>query len=353
MGLYVDIKKKLGNFLLDVSFEAQDEIFAILGSSGCGKSMTLKCIAGVETPDSGRIVLDGRVLFDSEKKINLPPQKRKVGYLFQNYALFPNMTVEQNIGIGAVLPKTEKDMLIKEKIKAFYLEGLEKKYPSQLSGGQQQRVALARIMASQPEIIMLDEPFSALDSFLKWQLELEMIKALENFHGTTLFVSHDRDEVYRICDRIAVLSSGRVEVIGEKKEIFKNPQTLCATQLTGCKNISKAKKLTKNSIEAIDWETVLYTNTEIPDDLKYVGMRAHYFTLAGSLDIKNTIECEVEQVIEDTFSTIVLMRNKNAKNTGGSSRLRWEISHEKWADILKNSYPLYITMPPDRLLLLR
>ena len=135
--------------------------------------MTLKCIAGIEKPDKGKIVLDGVTLFDSEQHINLPPQKRRVGYLFQQYALFPSMTAEQNI-LCALTCSSREDR--KEKfaalLRTFRLEGLEKKLPAQLSGGQQQRVALARILASEPQAILLDEPFSALDSYLKWELEL-------------------------------------------------------------------------------------------------------------------------------------------------------------------------------------
>ena len=175
MSLYVDIEKRLGAFRLQSKFEVADETLALLGASGCGKSMTLKCIAGIVPPDRGRIVLNGRVLFDSEKKIDLTPQQRRVGYLFQQYALFPNMTVEQNIlcGIRAG-SRSEKRSLAAEKLRMFRLEGLEKKYPAQLSGGQQQRVALARILCSEPQAILLDEPFSALDSYLKWNLELEL-----------------------------------------------------------------------------------------------------------------------------------------------------------------------------------
>ena len=157
MSLSVDIEKKLGAFHLRSQFEAPDETMALLGASGCGKSMTLKCIAGIVTPDRGRIVLGGRVLFDSEKKINLPPQQRRVGYLFQQYGLFPNMSVEQNILCGIRSgDKAEKRRVLAEKIRMFRLEGLEKKHPAQLSGGQQQRVALARILCSEPEAILLD-----------------------------------------------------------------------------------------------------------------------------------------------------------------------------------------------------
>ena len=189
MSLYVDIEKRLGAFRLQSKFEVADETLALLGASGCGKSVTLKCIAGIMTPDRGRIVLNGRVLFDSEKKIDLTPQQRRVGYLFQQYALFPNMTVEQNILCGIREGRrSEKRALAAEKLRMFRLEGLEKKYPAQLSGGQQQRVALARILCSEPQAILLDEPFSALDSYLKWNLELELSDLLAGFRGPILWV---------------------------------------------------------------------------------------------------------------------------------------------------------------------
>ena len=174
MAIDVEIKKKTGNFCLEVKFCAEEEIFALLGASGCGKSMTLKCIAGIETPDEGHIILNGRVLFDSEKKINIIPQKRKVGYMFQDYALFPNMTVEKNIMAG--MGKHPSVEIVQNYIERFQLNGLENRLPAQLSGGQKQRVALARMMAAEPEILLLDEPLSALDSYLKWQMEEELMK---------------------------------------------------------------------------------------------------------------------------------------------------------------------------------
>ena len=178
MSLKVHIKKDYGSFKLNVDFETSHAPLAILGSSGSGKSLTLKCIAGIEKPDEGYIELNGRVLFDSEKKINLTPQQRKVGYLFQNYALFPNMNVVQNIMCGLTHYQCKKGSTLKQKyeeklrkvvefLEFFQLKGLEKHKPHQLSGGQQQRVALARILASQPEVLLLDEPFSALDEHLR------------------------------------------------------------------------------------------------------------------------------------------------------------------------------------------
>lgn len=352
MPLYVDLKKSLGKFQLEVQFESDREILALLGASGCGKSMTLKCIAGIEKPDSGQIVLDGRVLFDSEKKINLSPQKRKTGYLFQNYALFPHMTVEENIAAGIPLPKAEKEKIIREKIAAFYLCGLEKHYPSQLSGGQQQRVAIARMLASRPEILMLDEPFSALDSYLKWQLEQEMRKVLREYGGTALFVSHNRDEVYRICDRVAVLDDGRIDIISGKWELFRHPKTRAAGLLTGCKNFSRAVKRGEHRIEAVDWGTELTCADPVPDSLQFVGFRAHYFLVSDCADQPNTIACEVLDVVEDTFSVIVLLQNRLSGEQTPFSRLRLEIGKEKWREIESDGGLRYVSFPQDKLLLL-
>lgn len=267
-------KKRLGNFNLDVAFETERGVFAILGASGCGKSMTLKCIAGIETPDEGRIELNGRVLYDSAKKINLTPQKRRVGYMFQDYALFPNMTVEQNIKAG--MGKHPEEEKVRSYINRFRLEGMEKHYPAQLSGGQKQRVAMARMIASEPDILLLDEPFSALDSYLKWELEQEMRDMLAEVQKPVLFVSHNRDEVYRLCSMVSCIDHGKMEVIEKTKEFFHNPKTKTAAVLSGCKNISAAEIVDNNHIKALGWGITLCVS-EIPEETKAVGIRAHSF----------------------------------------------------------------------------
>lgn len=274
MSLKVNIKKRLGNFNLDVAFETERGVFAILGASGCGKSMTLKCIAGIETPDEGRIELNGRILYDSAKKINLTPQKRRVGYMFQDYALFPNMTVEQNIKAG--MGKHPEEEKVRSYINRFRLEGLEKHYPAQLSGGQKQRVAMARMIASEPDILLLDEPFSALDSYLKWELEQEMRDMLAEVQKPVLFVSHNRDEVYRLCSMVSCIDHGKMEVIEKTKEFFHNPKTKTAAVLSGCKNISAAEIVDNNHIKALGWGITLCVS-EIPEETKAVGIRAHSF----------------------------------------------------------------------------
>ncbi|MBB5335061.1 sulfate/molybdate ABC transporter ATP-binding protein [Pectinatus brassicae] len=345
--LKVKIEKQLNDFYLDVDFTVADETMAILGASGCGKSMTLKCIAGIETPDRGYIEFNGRVFFDSKKNINLSPQQRRAGYLFQNYALFPNMTVEQNIAFVAKGSNEEKKAIVEQNINRFHLQGLEKSYPTNLSGGQQQRAALARILAAQAELLMLDEPFSALDSYLKWELELDLAGLLEKYNKTTLFVSHNRDEVYRLCKRVAVMNKGVIEVVNDRYTIFDNPQTAAATVLTGCKNMSAARKIDDFHLYAIDWQLELTSLSIIPDDLQYVGVRAHFFLIERDDSAVNSFRAHVDKVIENPFSFIVMIR---PYNTGCQRMLRWELSKNKWQQLQNKD--IYVSMPPEKIILL-
>ncbi len=349
MTLWVDIEKRLGNFQLKVQLAADNEVMGLLGASGCGKSVTLKAIAGILTPDKGQIVVNGQVLFDSARHIDLSPQKRQVGYLFQNYALFPNMTVEQNIAAGIRLPKAERSHKTAENIRRFYLQGLEKHYPRQLSGGQQQRVALARIVASEPLLLMLDEPFSALDSYLKWQLEQEVSQVLEDFGGTTLLVSHDRDEVFRLCQRIAIMHEGHVDVCADKWTLFEQPQTLAASLLTGCKNHSLARRLDEHTLQAVEWNVLLHSQAPVPEALSHVGLRAHFLervTAPGD----NVFPAQIDKMIEDTFSAILLVRLQG--QNGWSAPIRWEVDKALGQELAHSTAPLYVHLPADKLLLL-
>jgi molybdate transport system ATP-binding protein len=348
MSLEVQIKKQLGRFRLNVAFETGEGLTGLLGASGCGKSMTLKCIAGLVTPDEGRVVLDGRVLFDSAKGISLPPQKRRVGYLFQHYALFPNMTVEQNIAAG-VREKSRREDTVAALTQAFYLEELGKKYPRQLSGGQQQRVALARILASEPQALLLDEPFTALDSYLKWQVELELRDQLAQFPGPVVFVTHAREEIYRLCSQVCVLSHGQSDPMQSVKELFEAPATLSACLLSGCKNFSRAREAGEGRVEAADWGAVLETGRPAPEGLSHVGVRAHFIRprpAAGD----NTIPCRVERVVEDVFSTIVMLSTPGGAE--GYSMLRMELGKEDWA-ALGDPAVLTVGIAPRDLMLLK
>lgn len=208
--LEVQIYKKLAEFDLDVSFQVEDNILGLMGASGSGKSMILKCIAGIETPDRGRIVLNNRILFDSEKKINVPIQKRNVGYMFQSYALFPNMNVYENVSVGLKARKIKDvDIVVQKVMQQFRVFELASRYPKQLSGGQRQRVALARLMAYEPDVLLLDEPFSALDEDLKEDL-LQELKSELQISKPVIFVSHDKEEVNYLCDLNYKIKQGEI-----------------------------------------------------------------------------------------------------------------------------------------------
>ena len=346
MSLYVDIEKNLGSFLLKAKFEAADETLALLGASGCGKSMTLRCIAGIEKPDRGKIILDGITLFDSEKGINLSPQARRTGLLFQNYALFPNMTVAQNIKTGA---KREKDSqkrnnMVQSVMERFGLAELSNRYPHQLSGGQQQRVALARILVSSPRILLLDEPFSALDSHLRFKLEREVKEVIRQFGKTVLLVSHDRDEVFRMSDKIALMEQGEIQVVGTNREVFSAPQTRGGASLTGCKFISPAEIISPNRIRALDWDMEL----DVPPcdfHIKSVGIRMHAIQAQGT---ENPILCRVVEEIEDPFSYTLMLRPDRSPQ---GIPFGWSVSREFREQ--HKSETIKISIPHSAILLLR
>ncbi|MEE1086598.1 MAG: cyclic pyranopterin monophosphate synthase MoaC [Schaedlerella sp.] len=249
MAVTVDIQKDLGGFNLNIQFKSSAKRIGILGASGCGKSMTLKSIAGIETPTTGKICIGERVLYDSSKKINIKAQKRNVGYLFQNYALFPTMTVAKNIEAGLKRKKAENQKRVKEMLKKFQLEEFADRLPGQLSGGQQQRVALARIMAYEPEMILLDEPFSALDVYLKDRLQQELMEMLSDYEGIVIMVSHSRDEVYRFSEELMIIENGFVAEHGKTKEIFANPGTKETAKLLGYKKFSDKNNIFEKSKE--------------------------------------------------------------------------------------------------------
>lgn len=286
--LKVNIQKKLKEFDLNVDFELKKGCLGILGPSGCGKSMTLKSVAGIVNPDNGVISLttnDETVYYDSNEKINLKPQKRNVGYLFQNYALFPNMTVEENVAIG--LPKDYDEKRLTDMIKRFRLEGLEKRYPRELSGGQQQRVALARILAYSPDVILLDEPFSAMDTFLKEQLRIELSNILKDFDGFSILVTHNRDEVFQFCDELLILDKGKIIAKGTTHDVFENPKKVQVARLTGCKNISKVEIIDDYHIKSLEWGITFEVAEKISQDITYIGIRAHDFLPAEKDDINS------------------------------------------------------------------
>ena len=347
MALSVDIRKEMGDFQLEVRFEAENECLALLGASGCGKSVTLRCIAGILTPDEGKIVLDGVTLFDSAAHIDLPPQKRQVGYLFQQYALFPNMTVRQNIA-AAVRDKRQQKDVTEEKLRQFRLGEVANKRPGQISGGQQQRTALARILASEPKAILLDEPFSALDSYLKYQLEVELAETLEQFPGTILWVSHDRNEVFRNCRRVCVLDQGKAQGTVTLRERFHEPVTEAAARLSGCKNYADAVP-NGPSVSLPEWGLTLDCGKEVPPDIRRVGIRSHHVAMAEAAS-HGAFPCTVQRVIQDVFVTIVLLRPEGA--APDAPPLRMELDREVW-HVVEDKQHVWVSIQPRDILLLK
>ena len=345
MSLEVTIAKRFEGFTLHADFTAGNTAAAILGASGCGKSMTLRCIAGVVKPDSGRIVLDGRVLFDSEKGINLPPQQRNVGLLFQNYALFPNMTVEQNILCAL---KKEKDPAARKAacgsaLRAMRLEELAHRLPSELSGGQQQRAALARILAGRPRILMLDEPFSALDSYLREEVEGEVGSLLSNFDGTALLVTHDRDEAYRLCREMIVMDSGEVLRAGTTKEVFADPRRLTAARLTGCKNILPCVRVDEHHVRLTGWERELTVALPVPEGCCAVGIRAHDFAPEAA-DGENRMPVQVGASSENPFDWNVICTAAD-----DARKLWWKVSKTTLSSPPPQA-PAYLRVAPENIM---
>lgn len=351
-GLFLNIEKRLANFHLQIGFNTDDQPLGLLGGSGAGKSMILRCISGIETPNKGQIVLNNRVLFDSEKKINLPIHKRRIGFLFQNYALFPHITVAENIAFGIPKSVNVKEEVEKQLV-AMHLQGFGDRYPHQLSGGQQQRVALARALASKPEALLLDEPFSALDTHLRSQLEQQVTEILCDYSGVTLFVTHNMEEAYRLCPNLLVLEQGKQAHHGSKYEIFQHPASMNVAQLTGCKNFSHANPLSSQQIEAIDWGCTLQVREKIPSELSHVGIRAHHLIFTKEPDQVNTFPCYLVRTSETPHRMTVFLKLHSVGNHPHDYHLQGEIYKEKWVNIQDQPFPWYVQLEPSRLLLMK
>lgn len=348
MSLKVEIRKKLKAFDLVASFETDGEYLGFLGASGSGKSMTLKCIAGIETPDEGRIELNGRVLFDSKEGIDLKPQERRVGYFFQSYALFPHLSVEENIAAGIRALKGERRSRVQAFLKTFRLEGLGEKYPGQLSGGEQQRVALARCLAMEPEVLMLDEPFSALDPNLREQVQSEVLEHLRGYSGEVLMVTHSRDEAYRFCSRLALLERGSVVVSGETKALFHQPERLAAAVMTGCRNLASCEVSEDGTVRVPDWNLVLESEESLPAGVRHVGIRAHHLRLVDGPG-RNVAECAVSGIGEAVFEYEVRLRPLGAPD---GKALLFMVQKEEW-DARDRSGPVFLEFPAGALLFLK
>ena len=265
----------------DLSLSIKENSFVtLLGPSGCGKSTTLRIIGGFTPPDKGNVIFDGQDI------TKLPPNKRQLNTVFQKYALFPHMTIAENIAFGLKIknkPKSYIDDKIKYALKLVNLSGFEKRDVTSLSGGQQQRIAIARAIVNEPRVLLLDEPFSAMDTYLREGLRLELSKVLADYDGVSVMVTHDRDEAFQLCKNIMLLDKGHVLIAGNSRKIFQDPVTCKAARLTGCKNISKIERIGEYRVRALDWDNLEFvTDRTVGDDITAIGIRAHDFEpLAG------------------------------------------------------------------------
>jgi molybdate transport system ATP-binding protein len=247
--LLVDFEKRLGDFFLRPRFDAREELVVLLGPSGSGKSLTLRAIAGLLRPDSGRIELPAGVAFDAAAGIDLPPQSRSVGYVVQDLALFPHLSVTENLAFGlAGWSKADQRERVQELTTLLGLEGLDTRLPRQISGGQQQRVALGRALAARPRVLLLDEPFNALDAPIRHALRREVSRLRRQLGLLALFVTHDLQEAYALADRIAVYDRGAVLQYGPRDLVFKRPASVRVAQLLETRNIFPGTVVSKNEM---------------------------------------------------------------------------------------------------------
>ena len=345
--LYADIHRIIDGFYLNVTMESDASRIGILGESGSGKSMTLKSIAGIEAVDSGHIEIGGRVLYDSASKVDLKPQKRNVGYMFQNYALFPTMTVLKNVMAGLGRATEENRCKAMDMLKRFRMDSYSDKLPGELSGGQQQRVALARIMVTEPDLILLDEPFSALDSYLRDRMQLEMLEMLKDYDGQAVMVSHSRDELYRFSEEMFVLSGGQIIRHGEPDAVFREPLNTAAAKLTGCKNLSTARRIDDHTVEAADWGITLKLDRTVAASVNNIGCRAHCFEPVWGERQENCVKCDVIRIDDLPFEKNYYIRSAN-----GNEPLCWFVQGEEQRIIEERGLPDYLKLTEDDILLL-
>ncbi|MBQ9061647.1 MAG: ATP-binding cassette domain-containing protein [Eubacterium sp.] len=352
MSITVDLSKNYGSFHLDVRFSAESRRIGILGASGSGKSMTLRMIAGIISPDSGLVQIGTDCFYDSGRRINVRPQARKIGYLFQNYALFPTMTVAQNIACGVQGTKKQKQARAEEMIREFHLERLGGRLPSELSGGQQQRAALARIMAYEPDVILLDEPFSALDVYLKDQMQQELVQFLDTYPGIIIMVSHDRDEIYRICEELVIIDEGKTVISGRTKDIFADPQSRTAATLTGCKNFSAAARIDDHTFRAEDWGITVHTQKVLPDSFDCIGYRAHEFEPVWGAQKENCIPVHVSGCAELQFEKKFYINTK-AEGSSETAPVKWFAQRNVWDELEQKGMPDWLRIQEEHILFLQ
>ncbi len=351
--LEIHVEKTLETFNLEVEFRAGRGAVGLLGASGAGKSMTLRMIAGIVAPDRGRIVLNGRVLYDSAATRHIPAAQRKIGVVFQDYALFPRMTVAENVGFGlGSLPERERRVRVQRQLERMHIAELAERYPAQISGGQRQRVAIARCMAIEPDALLLDEPFAALDPHLRRQTEEQLRETLAGYNGSVIFVTHDMEEAFRFCSDLLVLDGGKVIASGPKHQLFERPRTVAAARLTGCKNIAQARRIAEDHIAVDAWKCELRTAGTVPDALTHAGIRSHQIVFQSTAEHENTFACWLVGTSEAPHEMTLYLRLHAAPKAGDLPHLQADVPKDLWRTLSTEPQPWRVRLDPARLLLL-
>jgi molybdate transport system permease protein len=356
--LEIDLEKRLERSTLRVRLRAGRGAVGILGPSGAGKSMTLRLIAGVVEPDGGRIVLNRRVLFDSATGENVRPALRRIGIVFQDYALFPHMTVAENVGFGlSALTEPERRRLVARHLQRMHIAELAERTPGEISGGQRQRVAIARCLAMEPDALLLDEPFAALDPHLRRQTEEQLRETLAEYKGAVLFVTHDMEEAFRFCSELVVLDGGRVIASGPRNELFDRPRSVAAARLTGCKNIVAARRVGLDRIAVDAWQCELRTAISIPDGLTHIGVRSHQITVAAEREMEtaageNSFPAWLVGASEAPHEMTLYLRLHAPAQAGEPAHLQVDLPKDAARVLMERLQPWPVRLAPSRLLLL-
>lgn len=348
MSIQIQIQKKLADYTLDLSINTNASILGILGASGSGKSMTLKCIAGLVKPDKGYISINDNLFYHSDQHINIKTRHRKIGYVFQNYALFPHLTVEENIAFGINKGQHYSASHLMSLISKLHLSGLENKYPAQISGGQQQRVAIARALATNPDLLLLDEPFSALDEHLRKEMLKEMAQYLSLFKVKTFYVTHQMEEAYYLCDDIAIIKQGKIDDIGEKNALFSMPKTFEAAKITGCKNFSAIKVEGPSQVFCEQWGIRLNTSVDTVDEISHnsqICIRNQHLKLAGEDNKDNCFKAWVADIVKTPTLLTLYIKFNNPPFGPEDYHIQMDVSHEKRVQI---GDVLFVEIPNDK-----